>query len=437
MLRRRNGRPRAARRALPTYYGWRIVGFASITLMLTGPGQTIGMSVFVEELVVELDITRSRISFAYLIATLAGAFTLSWFGRSLDRFGIRTAMTGISIAFAIAIASLAGVVGFVSMVAAFTGLRALGQGALALTATTSVSLWFEQRRGMAVGIVTAVGAGLTALVPILFTLVIDLVGWRSALLLTAPLVGFLLVLIAQRGMRDGPHEFGLGLDGRTLSPQESASAQNSESTPARGGAGPTQVSGRSGREALRTPMFWALALVFATPSMIGTGLIFHQLSVLGEQGLTATQAAAMFLPYSLVVMAATFLTGALTDRIGSRALLALPMLTLMGAMQLVSHITPGALVLLYAVLLGSTSGAARALEPALMPKFFGLAHIGEIRGRIGSIKVGASALGPFALALGFDQFGAYGTALSVLMVLPAAGLLAVLVVGRPAPASAA
>jgi hypothetical protein len=49
-------------------------------------------------------------------------------------------------------------------------------------------------------------------------------------------------------------------------------------------------------QAVRTPMFWAVAGAVATTGMIGTGLAFHQIDLLGEQGLTPVQAAANFLP---------------------------------------------------------------------------------------------------------------------------------------------
>ena len=58
------------------FYGWRIVVFSAIALALTGPGQTFGVSVFVDPMIDELGISRTQMSTAYLIGTLAGAVAL-------------------------------------------------------------------------------------------------------------------------------------------------------------------------------------------------------------------------------------------------------------------------------------------------------------------------------------------------------------------------
>lgn len=47
-------------------------------------------------------------------------------------------------------------------------------------------------------------------------------------------------------------------------------------------------------EAERTLMLWAVTGAVAASSMITTRLAFHQISLLGERGLTVTQAAANF-----------------------------------------------------------------------------------------------------------------------------------------------
>lgn len=52
------------------FYGWRMVVFASIALALTGPGQTFGVSVFVNPMIEELGISRTQMSASYLIGTL-------------------------------------------------------------------------------------------------------------------------------------------------------------------------------------------------------------------------------------------------------------------------------------------------------------------------------------------------------------------------------
>jgi hypothetical protein len=61
---------------------------------------------------------------------------------------------------------MAGVGGLASLLVGFIGIRMLGQGALTLTATTSVTLWFDRRRGAAVGLTSAIGQALMSLAPL-------------------------------------------------------------------------------------------------------------------------------------------------------------------------------------------------------------------------------------------------------------------------------
>ena len=69
--------------------GLGVLGAAIVAMFLTGPGQTIGVSVFIDEIVTALDITRAQVSTAYLIGTLSASLLLPIVGRQIDRFGVQ------------------------------------------------------------------------------------------------------------------------------------------------------------------------------------------------------------------------------------------------------------------------------------------------------------------------------------------------------------
>jgi cyanate permease len=171
-------------------------------------------------------------------------------------------------------------------------------------------------------------------------------------------------------------------------------------------------------EAMRTPMFWAVTGAVVATGMIGIGLAFHQIDLLGEQGLTPVQAAANFLPQTAAALTTTLAVGAMIDRFVSRWVLVLSMLALMAAMVAVPFVTPGMAAVGYGVLLGAAGSAARAVEAASFPKLYGLAHIGSIRGVVMAIGVASTAFGPLALSLGRDVTGSYVQVLLALLVIP-------------------
>jgi MFS family permease len=143
---------RPAARSPAGFYGWRIVGLASLVGVLTGPGQSIGVSVFRQHLSDGLNLSDSAIATASLAGTLLSSTFQPRIGRWVDQVGVRRASTVFGIAFALALAHMSMVRGVVWLAAGFFGIRLLGQGALSLTSTVAVMHWFDRRRGFALGV---------------------------------------------------------------------------------------------------------------------------------------------------------------------------------------------------------------------------------------------------------------------------------------------
>lgn len=422
----------------PDFTGWRMVALSALMLGLTGPGQTVGISVFVDPMMATLDLTRSQVSTAYLIGTMAGAFALPRIGRALDDHGTRTTLTAIAVGFSAALAAMAGVRGIVTLALGLVGIRMLGQGALSLVATNAVAPWFDRRRGLAIGVVTAVGSSLIALQPLVTNVVIARVGWRSMWLLMAATVGVLLLVIARCGIIDRPEDIGQRRDGLRIEPIAGAPA--GVPIPTRRASERHAATGASAQdftraEALRTPMFWALSGGTVATGMLTTAMAFHQIDLLGEQGLTAVQAAANFLPQTVATFSTVLLVGTLVDHIAPRWILLTSMLLLIAAMLAVPAVAPGPSAVAYGMALGASGAAARSLEAGAFPRMYGVRHLGAIRGAVTGIGVASTALGPIALAVGRTMTGDYVGVLRGLIILPA--LVAVLGVFAPPPRRAA
>lgn len=425
-----------ARAASPgSFYGWRIVLLAALTLGLTAPGQTPGVSVFIDPMMAALDLSRAQISTGYLVGTLAGAATMPWFGRLLDRRGLRWTVGALSAAFTVALAGMSLVGGLVTVTIGFVGIRMLGKGALSLTATTAAAYWFDRRRGLALGTTSAVGSALISSFPPLLTLVLGRVGWRGTWLVAAAIVGGALLLLVRPRLVDRPGDLGQTVDGHT----EPESGEPGEpDRPER-----MEPQGLSDdvtrRQAARTVSLWAITAAVALADLAVTALAFHQVSVLGAQGLSPLEAAANFLPQTGAALAATFATGALVDHVNPRALVPASMALMAGAFVMLPVVEAGWTAPVYAAMLGAAGGSARSLESAGLPALFGTGHLGAIRGMVMTIKVSGAAVGPVLLSLGRDALGSYVPVLRWGLVLPAgvaALALVASVVDRDAPALA-
>lgn len=104
-------------------------------------------------------------------------------------------------------------------------------------------------------------------------------------------------------------------------------------------------------------------------------------------------------------------------------------------MLLAQVAAPGWRAVAFGVALGAGGGALRSLEAASFPRFYGLGHIGAIRGFLMALNVGATAFGPLALALGFDMVGSYGPVLNLLLPVPLGIAVAAMLATVPDTAS--
>lgn len=372
-------------------------------LALTGPGQTAGLSVFTEPLIADLGISRTQLSGAYLIATLTGAAFLPLVGRALDRYGVRVLVTVAAVLFGAVLAGSALVGSIWGLTAGLAGLRLSGQGALSLLATTTVALWFTRNRGTSLGVVTSVGAAGISVTPVLTERLIAATDWRTAWLIQGLVIWAVLIPVGVYGLRGRPP------------------AARDTSRP-----GPAAGSGWTVGRSMRTAAFWTIIAAVCCQGMLTTAVAFHQVSLLGEHGLSPTEAAANFLPQTMAGLATAFLVGALADRFPPRFVLGASLAVLAAGLLWTPLLAPGLSAITFGLLLGAAGNGVRTLEASIVPDYFGTAHIGALRGIVHAATVASTAFGPVLLALGHDLAGSYTPALMLSAAVPA--LIAIIVI---------
>lgn len=404
----------------------RVVTITAIAFGMTAPGQTTAVSVFVDPLVQDLGVSRSAVSTAYLIGSLSGAFVMPFFGRLIDRFGPRALMAGVALVFGGILIASSLIAGVPSLTMAFIGMRVGGQGALSLVATTAVAVYIEQRRGLAMGLTSAIGTAIISLVPLALERVIQHQDWRTALVLEG-LAVWLFVVPAALFLPPRPRRGTSSPEGEGASlATEEGDAEKDEAA-----ENETAATDLTLRQALRTGVFWVVTLGVGICSLIGTGLNFHLLSLLGERGLSSTEAAATFLPQMVGGLAATLVLGWLADRFSDLILIISVMLILAALTAGAGWVQPGISVLAYSLALGAVGHGVRTLEAVAFPRCFGVGHLGAIRGVVHAVTVGASAFGPLALSFGRGLSDSYRPILLVLTVFPLAVALATAFVRTP------
>lgn len=430
------------------FYGWIILLVAGSCAYFSGPGQTSGVSSFIEGYLTEFNWTRSEVSFFYFIATCSSALVQTHVGVYIDRHGCLYSAKRICACFAgSCIFNGLFVHDKVSCTMGFFLIRLFGQGALTLVAKTLVPRWFIRKRGKAMGLLSLGWLLAQATIPSISTYIIREHGWRECwmfwglveLVCLFPLVSVLIVNKPQDmgllpdgdspakgrvggdlvdgehdsedlGVRHGSAGLVSQLGAREADESGAATSKQRSLTPART---PDEV-GYTISEALRTPAFWALSLCSVEGSAVHTAVMFHAVSIVEISGtLSATTAAAMIAARSFVGAPVNIIAGGLVDRFGPRYVISGSFLVQAAGLFFLVGVDSHEQALVSGGVLGAASALSNIGLSTIIPETFGTNHLGSITGLFSTTGVGGSALGPLLFGLAFDASGSYDTALLV------------------------
>jgi sugar phosphate permease len=231
----------------------------------------------------------------------------------MERYGLRKVIVTALALIATGLGLVRHVAAFWQLVALLGVMLGLGSGMTALVLNAMVAnRWFEARRGLVMGLLTASSAtGQLIFLPI-GTWLIEHGGWRTALLPVMASCG-LVALAALLLVRDHPQDVGIvpygAAPGASLAvpPRKPLSVR----TPF------TVLAGVRGDR-----VFWTLAGSFFICGLSTNGLIqSHFISLCGDAGMGAVRAASVLAMMGAFDIVGTVLSGWLSDRYDSRYLL--------------------------------------------------------------------------------------------------------------------
>ena len=407
----------------PFFYGWVIILVGAITGFSSGPGQSYIFSVFIDSIIEDTSLTRTGISTLYAVGTGLSAAMVMIVSRLADRYGARTTLMGAAFGLGLACLAMSQVREAVLVFLAFSALRALGQGSMGINGTLLAAQWFVRRRGRAMAIMGLGFPASMAILPPFARFLVDTIGWREAYAVLGIMVWVLVLPAAFFLVRERPEAVGLYPDGADLPPP------GEEVTP---GIDP---DGRDRRPVLTSVRFWTFALPFATPALVVTGLVFHQVAIFEERGLTAQMAAGVFVPYAVASAAVAVAAGVALDRFGPKGVFIGSMLALLAAMAF--SLVMGSIVgvLVYGVLIGVASGMSMVVGQVAWAYYYGRNGLGRVQGSAMMVGVTASALGPLPLAWLESVFDGFGTGIVIMGILPILSIITITFARPPNPSA--
>ncbi|MGS0687446.1 MFS transporter [Nakamurella sp. GG22] len=305
-----------------------IVAAVSFIALIGAAGFRSAPGVLIVPLQDEFGWSRGLLSVAVGTNLVLYGLTAPFAAALMDRFGIRTVTSCALVMVALGSGLSVFVTAGWQLVLLWGVLIGLGTGSMALVfAATIANRWFVRRRGLVMGVLTAAGAtGQLVFLPLMAWLA-EGYGWRAASLMVsvAALAVVPLVLIF---VRNYPSDRGVLPYG---APALEPSAEVSPGHLARGDD--FELAVRSGSavkrtlrtlvEAAHTRTFWALVGGFAICGATTNGLIgTHFVPAAHDHGMPTTTAAGLLAVVGIFDVVGTIASGALTDRINPRILLA-------------------------------------------------------------------------------------------------------------------
>jgi sugar phosphate permease len=292
----------------PVHYAWVIAGVTFVILLVTS-GVRATPGVLMVPLEGEFGWNRTVVSLAVAINIalfgLLGPFSAS----VMDRWGLRRIVLAALALLAVSVTLTTRMREQWELTLLWGVLVGTGTGFTSLVLAAIVAnRWFDERRGLVLGILSAANAtGQLVFLPLLASLATQR-GWRAAALAVAgaAAVVFAIVLVF---MRDRPEDIGLLPYGR-----------RPEAGPLRRARAPAPLDAL--RLATRSRAFWLLAGTFfvcgaSTNGLIGT----HLIAACHDYGIPEIRSAQLLAMMGLFDIIGTTASGWLTDRYSSRHLL--------------------------------------------------------------------------------------------------------------------
>ena len=338
---------------------------------------------------------RAGVSFVLLIIAIAGAIGYPIVGRMIDRYGARPVILTGNVLFAASVASVS--LAEASRIQFYSAYALIGITAAipsSVMFTKVIAGWFDQRRGLFLGIVGGLGNGIgAALSPLFVYALISSYGWRAGFQgigAAIILIGFPVLYLL---LRDPPR----GVS-RTAT-------EHLEKT-----------AGLSLAEALKTSTFWIILAAIALGAGCMTAIFAHVVPMLLDRGVPARQATTVLATFSLVTAGWQIGMGYMLDRI-PRPWIAAPFYLLaLAGLILLESTSSYPLLLLSGMLMGLGLGTEYGVLPYFLSRYFGTRHYGAISGSMYGVIVLTQGLTPFLMDLIFDVTGNYDIAIIAICV---------------------
>ena len=254
-------------------------------------------------------------------------------------------------------------------------MRFSGQGLMSHTSTTTISRYFNKRRGKAL---SAVWFGLSSaefILPLLVIFLLTFLSWRTiwqisslAMLITLPLVIILTIK-------------NITIDSRE------------ENTKEEFGFSYYKIKSWKRSEVIKDFKFYVISLNMLAMPWIATGVFVYQSFISDSKSWGIYIIPKSFMIYSIVSILTLILSGFLVDRFSSRKLIFIINIPLLFALSFLYFFDNQFVSFIFFGLIGVSNGLANVLGSSTWAEIYGVKYIGSIKALTTAFMVFSTAFG--------------------------------------------
>jgi MFS family permease len=393
------------------FYGWVLVGTLGVTETISWGTLYYAFSVVLEPMERDLGWSRGVVTGAFSLALVLSGLAAAPVGRWLDGHGARGLMTLGSVAGVLLLVAWARVTDPFQFYVVWAGIGIVMAMTLYEPAFAVVAHWFDRRRARALTAITLMAGFASTIFLPLTSWLVEVQGWRSALLTLAVVLGVGTIPAHALLLRRRPADLGLRPDGDAFDSVETGPVTPSSDVPL--GA------------ALRDRNFYLLVVAFSLASIVAFGAAVHLVAILVDRGYDPISAASVAGLVGATQVVGRLVLGPIGDRYPLH-LVAAVLLALQPLAVVRLIVVPGtAGVLVFVVLFGAAKGGMTIVRPSFVVSLYGRTNYASIAGVLAVAVILAQALAPVAMGAAYDQIGSYTPILLSLVGISALSSLAI------------
>ncbi len=358
----------------------KVIIFGFIFTFFSSFGQSFFLGLFNPSIRDDLNISHGQFGSIYALATICSSLVLIWFGKKIDEYRLFNFSMIVIILLIFSSFFFSLINNLYLLIVGIFLMRFSGQGLMSHTSTTTISRYFNQRRGKAL---SAAWFGLSTaefILPVLIIFLLTFLSWRFIWQVISLLMLIILPIVIMFTIKN------LSIDSRENdNNKDFVKSYN-------------KIKNWKRIEVIKDFKFYIISLNMLAMPWIATGVFVYQSFISESKLWNIYTIPKSFMIYSVTSILTLILSGFLVDKFTSRKLIYFINIPLLLGLVLLYCFDQSIIAYIFFGLVGISNGLANVLGSSTWAEIYGVKYIG-------SIKALTTALMVFSTAFGTAIFG--------------------------------